>query len=184
VPAHDRLGKDSLVVRASLVAACRAQAIPPAVVFIGRPGLRKNSPPLQRQPIDATREPLYVAPGAASNDANPILVIIERSDESGLGHSRPGLHVGRCDTGIAFELRVEPRNEERVSQPGLDDRGAGEERVREGVTNAPDPQLVARVLLVEESHRLPHPEAFRRRIIYPGDEGWHVSRDGQGRSCA
>jgi hypothetical protein len=127
---------------------------------------------------------LYVAPGAASDDANPILVIIERSNQRGLGDSRLGLHVGRCDTGVALEPGVEPRNEQRVSQAGLDDGGTGEESVREAVTNAADTQLVARVLLVEERHRLPHAEAFRRRIIYPGDEGWHARRDGQRRFCA
>ena len=92
--------------------------------------------------------------------------LLQRPDQIDFRVARVSLDVATPDPARLQPL-VEPGQEEHVAQSRLDGRGAGEQRVRQHVSEAPQPHLVERALLLEQVQHAPHLVAVARRQVEP-----------------
>jgi hypothetical protein len=93
-------------------------------------------------------------------------------DQANLVAARKPFDVGG-QRAAAFELLVNPGDEQEIAGPGLDCAGCREQQVGKGVTNAAEPQLVARVLFGEEGDNVGHLAAVILRKIDPREHRRH-----------
>ena len=107
----------------------------------------------------------------SSHLAGPF-VLCESSNQVHLRGARRSVYIAAPDP-PGLQPPVEPRDEEHVPQPGLDGRRAGKQRVRQRVSQASQPHLVERALLLEQIQHAPHLVAVARRQIEPGQRRLH-----------
>ena len=96
-------------------------------------GWDEQPPPHQGAPVDRAWQTLQRPASASADDSFAVHGPGERADQSQLGPTRAVLDLGGLGP-VALELLIDPGHEQDVAQSGLNRRGAGEQGVRECVS--------------------------------------------------
>ena len=172
-PVGDSLGAEPAVLRAGCLGVQAPARLDPREELPGGEAAFED-PPLSEHPaVDDRRHPLEGLAGAPADDARLVLArpALEGADEVAFEVVVPRGHLtgGRALRGLLHQ----PRDEQDVAQAGVQGGGAGEQRVREGVPDRADAQVVDRRLVAELVHCFHHPSALLGVDGEPGEGGGH-----------
>jgi len=83
-----------------------------------------DAKPAETGPIDAARQPRQLILGQCADDAVRLTAVFERMDQANLVAPREPFDIGG-QRAAAFELLVNPRDEQEITRPGLNGAVAG-----------------------------------------------------------